>query len=99
MTSAIISPISVSRALIAAMCAMSSLVRTGLLSRLISSTTAATPRSMPRLSAIGFAPAVTLRRPSVMIAWASTMLVVVPSPAMSLVLAATSSSSWAPMFS
>ena len=51
------------------------------------------------LETLRAAPAVTFFRPSVMIAWASTMLVVVPSPATSFVLAATSSSSWAPMFS
>ena len=99
MTSAIIWPISESRALIEAMCAMSSVVCTGFESRLISSTMALTPLSMPRLRPIGFAPAVTFLRPSAMIAWASTIEVVVPSPATSLVLVATSSSSWAPMFS
>ena len=45
---------------------------------------------MPRFSAMGFAPAVTERRPSRTIAWASTVAVVVPSPATSLVLVATS---------
>ena len=54
---------------------------------------------MPRLSAIGLAPAATLRRPSRISAWASTVAVVVPSPATSLVLLATSRSIWAPMFS
>ena len=63
------------------------------------STTAATALSMPFLSAIGLAPAATLRRPSCTSAWASTVAVVVPSPAMSLVLVATSFTSWAPMFS
>jgi hypothetical protein len=62
-------------------------------------TTYSTALSMPRLSAIGFAPAATLRRPSLTIAWASTVAVVVPSPATSLVLVATSLASWAPMFS
>ena len=47
----------------------------------------------------GLAPAATLRRPSRMRAWASTVAVVVPSPATSLVLVATSFTSWAPMFS
>src|SRR5207244_11645868 len=51
------------------------------------------------LSCIGLAPAVTLRNPSPMIAAASTTDVVVPSPAMSLVLLATSLTSCAPMFS
>ena len=55
--------------------------------------------SIPLFSAIGLAPAATLRRPSLTIAWASTVAVVVPSPATSLVLVATSFTSWAPMFS
>ena len=63
------------------------------------SDTAAAAASMPRLSAIGFAPALTLRRPSWTIACASTVAVVVPSPATSLVLVATSLASWAPRFS
>src|SRR5689334_12620037 len=41
-----------------------------------SSTTALTARSMPRLRAIGLAPAVTFLRPSRKIAWASTVAVV-----------------------
>src|SRR3954447_20353523 len=61
--------------------------------------TASPARSMPRLSPIGLAPAATLRRPSRTSAWASTVAVVVPSPAMSLVLVATSLTSWAPRFS
>src|SRR6266849_3746667 len=67
--------------------------------RLRSSTTASTALSMPRLSPIGLAPAVTFLRPSRTMAWASTVAVVVPSPAMSEVLEATSLSIWAPMFS
>src|SRR4030095_16692025 len=66
---------------------------------LSSSTTASTAASMPRFSPMGLAPAVTLRRPSRKIAWASTVAVVVPSPAMSEVLEATSFSIWAPMSS
>ena len=54
---------------------------------------------MPRLSSIGFAPAVTFLRPSRKIAWASTVAVVVPSPARSEVLVATSFTICAPMFS
>ena len=54
---------------------------------------------MPRLSSIGLAPAVTFLRPSRKIAWASTVAVVVPSPARSLVLVATSFTICAPMFS
>ena len=48
---------------------------------------------------MGLAPAVTFLRPPRKIAWASTVAVVVPSPAMSEVLAATSLIIWAPMFS
>ena len=54
--------------------------------------------SIPRLRAIGLAPAVTWRRPSRTSAWASTVAVVVPSPATSLVFVATSLTSWAPRF-
>ena len=54
---------------------------------------------MPRLSSIGLAPAVTFLRPSRKIAWASTVAVVVPSPARSEVLVATSFTICAPMFS
>ena len=61
--------------------------------------TASTALSMPRLRPIGLAPEATLRRPSRTMAWASTVAVVVPSPAMSLVLVATSLASWAPRFS
>ena len=63
------------------------------------STIASTPLSRPRLTIIGLAPAVTFLRPSVTSAWPSTTAVVVPSPATSSVLVATSLSSWAPMFS
>src|SRR5690349_11017843 len=54
---------------------------------------------MPRLSAIGFTPPVTLRNPSRTIACARTVAVVVPSPATSDVLVATSFTICAPMFS
>ena len=66
---------------------------------LISSTTSITALSMPRLRSIGFMPAATAFRPSRTIACASTVAVVVPSPAVSLVLEATSRSICAPMFS
>src|SRR5213080_690017 len=66
---------------------------------LISSTATSTAFSMPRLSAIGFAPAATVFTPSRKIAWASTVAVVVPSPATSEVFDATSRTIWAPMFS
>src|SRR5919198_2948818 len=61
-----------------------------------SSTTISTACSIPRFRPIGFAPAVTFLRPSRKIAWASTVAVVVPSPATSEVLAATSLIIWAP---
>ena len=54
---------------------------------------------MPRLRSIGFMPAATDLAPSRTIACASTVAVVVPSPAVSLVLEATSRSICAPMFS
>src|SRR3954469_6534419 len=64
-----------------------------------SSTAVATALSMPRLRSIGFMPAATYFMPSATIAWASTVAVVVPSPATSEVLEATSFTSCAPMFS
>ncbi len=80
-------------------CATSWLVRTVLacLCRLV--TTASTARSTPRLRSIGFMPAATDFIPSRKIDWASTVAVVVPSPAMSLVFEATSRTICAPMFS
>ncbi len=65
----------------------------------MSATTASTAVSMPRLRSIGFMPAVTALTPSRTIAWASTVAVVVPSPASSEVFEATSRSICAPMFS
>src|SRR6266446_1402493 len=64
-----------------------------------SSTTALTAFSMPRLISIGLLPAATSLEPSRKIACASTVAVVVPSPATSEVLDATSFTIWAPMFS
>ena len=78
---------------------IASLVSTGLAILRISSTATATARSMPRFNAIGLAPAATIFRPSRMSDWASTVAVVVPSPATSSVLVATSRTSWAPAFS
>ena len=63
------------------------------------SVTASTAAVIPRLTSTGAAPAVTTLRPSRTSAWASTVAVVVPSPAMSLVLVATSLASCAPRFS
>ena len=54
---------------------------------------------MPRLIAMGLAPAATVFTPSRKIACASTVAVVVPSPATSEVLLATSRTICAPMFS
>ncbi len=62
------------------------------------STSAVTALSMPRFRSIGFMPAATYFMPSRTMACASTVAVVVPSPAMSLVLEATSLTIWAPMF-
>src|ERR1035441_4969022 len=71
---------------------------TGFESFLISSTATSTALSIPRLIAIGFAPAVTALTPSRKIACARMVAVVVPSPATSEVLDATSRTIWAPMF-
>ena len=64
-----------------------------------SSTTAVTALSMPRFRSIGFMPAATALAPSRTIDWARTVAVVVPSPATSLLLLATSRTICAPMFS
>ena len=99
MTSAMMSPTSGSAAEIVAMAAISSRESIGRDCFLISATTASTAFSMPMRISIGLAPAVTLRMPSLIIAWPRTTAVVVPSPATSSVLVATSLSSCAPMFS
>src|SRR5260221_5054490 len=80
-------------------CAISLEVVHGLLIFFSSSTEAATALSMPRFRSIGFMPAATYFMPSVTIDCASTVAVVVPSPATSEVLEATSFTSCAPMFS
>src|SRR6188472_3085237 len=97
--SAITSPISRSRDEMLATRAMSSLPEISFDCDFRSSTTASTAVSMPRLRPIGFAPAATFFRPSRTIACASTVAVVVPSPATSFVAVATSRTSWAPWFS
>jgi hypothetical protein len=100
MASAIRLPISLS--LFAEMlptCAISFLPALGTDIALSSATTISTAFSMPRFNSIGLAPAVTFLRPSRKIACASTVAVVVPSPARSLVLVATSFTICAPMFS
>ena len=100
MASAILAPISVSPlAEMVPTWAISSLDVTFLAFFFSSATTAATARSMPRLRSIGLAPAATDLAPSLTIAWARTVAVVVPSPATSEVLEATSRTIWAPMFS
>jgi len=100
MASAMSSPIS--RSPLAEMVptwAISSDVFTSLEWALRSSTTAFTAWVMPRRRSIGFMPAATSFMPSCAMAWASTVAVVVPSPATSLVRLATSRTSCAPMFS
>ena len=64
-----------------------------------SATVVLTAASMPRLISMGLVPAATAFRPSRTIACASTVAVVVPSPATSDVLDATSLTICAPMFS
>src|SRR6059058_1823344 len=72
---------------------------TSLWSFLISSTATSPAFSMPPLRAMGLAPAATVFTPSRKMACASTVAVVVPSPATSEVLEATSRTICAPMFS
>src|SRR5580692_11214085 len=80
-------------------CATSAEEPTFLARFLISATTAVTARSIPRLRSIGFMPAATALAPSLTIAAARTVAVVVPSPASSFVFEATSRTIWAPIFS
>src|SRR5436309_2089825 len=80
-------------------CAISFELEQGLETFFSSSTTAMTALSMPRFRSIGFMPEATNFMPSRTIAWASTVAVVVPSPATSEVLDATSFTICAPMFS
>merc|ERR1719204_636298 len=84
---------------IVATCAISSGVVTGLARLLRLSHTASTATIKPRLISTGLEPWVTLSKPFEAIALAKTVAVVVPSPASSLVLLATSWTSLAPMFS
>ena len=99
MASAILLPTSASPAEMVPTEAICSLVSTGLARFFISATAALTALSIPRRMASGLAPAATFLRPSFTMAWASSVAVVVPSPTVSLVLVATSLTSWAPMFS
>src|SRR5690606_17741647 len=80
-------------------CAIDLVSEHGVESFLISSTAAITALSIPRFRSIGLAPAATDFRPSTTMACASTVAVVVPSPAVSEALEATSFTSCAPMFS
>src|SRR5580765_5072087 len=80
-------------------CAISLEFEQGLLIFLSSATTAITALSMPRFRSIGFMPAATNLKPSLQIDCASTVAVVVPSPATSEVFDATSFTICAPMFS
>ena len=86
-------------AAIDATCAISFLPFTGIDISLSLAAISATAFSMPAFIWIGFTPATTARRPSLKTASASTVAVVVPSPATSLVLLATSRTMRAPMFS
>src|SRR5512132_1556294 len=100
MARASMSPISFSPlAEIVPTCAISALVETWRERDFSSLITASTASSMPRFRSIGFIPAATALAPSRTIACASTVAVVVPSPASSEVFAATSRSICAPMFS
>mmetsp|Transcript_1081 Transcript_1081/g.1537 ORF Transcript_1081/g.1537 Transcript_1081/m.1537 type:complete len:230 (-) Transcript_1081:205-894(-) len=84
---------------IVATCVTSSLPTTGLARVLSSSTTASTAVVIPRWISIGFMPAATALHPSRKIARDKIVAVVVPSPAMSLVLDATLRTNCAPKFS
>src|SRR6476661_1774285 len=100
MASAMILPMSESElAEIEPTCAISLELEQGLEIFFSSSTTAATALSMPRFRSIGFMPEATNFMPSRTMACARTVAVVVPSPATSEVLDATSFTICAPMFS
>ena len=99
MASAMILPISLSLlAEIVPTCSMLAVVSHGTEIFLSSATIAAVARSIPRLRSMGFIPAATDLAPSRTIACARTVAVVVPSPASSDVLLATSLTICAPMF-
>ncbi len=90
MASAIVFPISGDFAEIVATCSIEYLSSTGLLMLLRLSTTFSTAFSIPLFSMMGLAPAVTFFKPSLTKTWAKSAAVVVPSPALSCVLVATS---------
>ncbi len=97
--SASISPISASPfAEIVPTCLISSFDLTFFARFAMSSTTAITALSIPRLRSIGLRPADTAFTPSRTIAWARTVAVVVPSPEWSFAFEATSRINCAPMF-
>ena len=97
--SATISPTLSSEAEIAATRAIWFLPLTGFAIFAISSTALSEAFFMPLRRTIGFAPAARFFMPSLIMACARTVAVVVPSPATSLVFVATSRTSCAPMFS
>src|SRR4051794_11360015 len=97
--SPISSPTSASWAEMVATSAIAVRSVTGIAALSSAACTASTAARIPRPRASGSAPAATLRMPSCTRAWASTVAVVVPSPATSLVLVATLLASWAPRFS
>ena len=97
--SAIKLPIVSSFADIAATLAISAFPFTFVLLDLIALTATSIALFIPLLITIGFAPAATFLIPSLIIACAKTVAVVVPSPATSFVFIETSLTSCAPMFS
>ena len=99
MASAISLPMVSSLEEIAPTRAMSSVPLTFLEFFLISAMAASAAALMPFFMTMGLAPAARFFRPSRTMAWVSRVAVVVPSPATSLVLVATSFTSCAPMFS
>ena len=99
MASAISLPISSSPLETVPTRAMSALPLTACEFSLMASMAVSTAFCIPLRMTIGFAPAETFFRPSRTMACASRVAVVVPSPATSLVLVATSRTSCAPMFS
>ncbi len=99
MASATIWPTSSSAAEIAATLAISAWPFTAVLMPLIASIAASVAFFMPLRKTMGLAPAARFFMPSFTMAWANTVAVVVPSPATSLVLVATSFTSCAPIFS
>ena len=97
--SAIFSPSSTLSAEIVATCLISSSEVIWVAIPLRASTTSAAACSIPVRTAIELIPIVVCLRPSLKSAWVSTVAVVVPSPATSLVFCATSLMISAPMFS